>query len=120
MKPFCLEQALAGAPVVSRDGRKVSEIFHCKTLKDDAYPVLTVVNGQELWVRKDGRSNKHQESPFDLFMAPVKREGWVNLWQQTDGSYRTAGSAVYKTKENALLYSQIEGYVATVKVEWEE
>ena len=86
MKPFDLEAAKAGAPIVTRAGRPAKFIAHVA----EAHP------GQRLLVLIDGNihlkfeSGKYAASPDivsdnDMFMAPVKRTVWVNLYE-----YRTA------------------------------
>ena len=86
MKPFNLEAAKAGAPMVTRNGRPAKFIAHVA----EAHP------SQRLLVLIDGgvytkfESGKYAASPAhvsdnDLFMAPVKRTVWVNLYE-----YRTA------------------------------
>jgi hypothetical protein len=54
MQPFLLEKALAGHPVVTRDGRRVADLTHFKTA--DSYCLAGVVEGEgfiSTW-RKDG------------------------------------------------------------------
>jgi hypothetical protein len=87
MKPFNLEQALKGKPLVTRDGRKVTDIVVDET---DRYPIsahvydddkifgtLTYTIEGEFWF--EGRENR-----ADLFMAddqpqitPATRERFV-------------------------------------------
>ena len=72
MRPFNLEAALAGAPVVTRDGREVTQLvmFDCH----DNLPVAGVLDGIiHLW-SIEGKSGPYK---FDLFMAPTKKTGWV-------------------------------------------
>lgn len=79
-KPFDLERALAGDPVVTRNGRPVTQL-----VKFDAaggiYEVYGVVGASvESW-RVDGRySAGGEECVYDIFMAPKKRTVWVNLY----------------------------------------
>lgn len=82
MKPFNLEKALAGAPVVTRDGREVTHLylFPVEGLK---YPLYGVI-----WNERGGKSvtsftrngleyaeSEHNDS--DLFMKTVKKVGYV-------------------------------------------
>lgn len=121
LKPFDLEAAKNGAKVVTRDGRDA------RILCFDAmgsYPIVAIVrNDYEEVVDKfclDGKNRLCGESEIDLFMAPVKREGWVNLHQCKDGIIRT--SYVFGTKDEARLNAgrYVGRYLATNKVEWEE
>jgi hypothetical protein len=74
MKPFNLEQALKGKPVVTRDGRKVVKIKMNEIHKD--YPVSAFITqrdgGSCAWwaFSKDGMFNANRvETEVDLFMA---------------------------------------------------
>ena len=81
MKPFNLEAAKAGAPLVTRDGRPAKFIAHVA----EAHPsqrLLVLIDGA---VHAKFESGKHASRPnnvfnSDLFMAPVKRTVWVNLY----------------------------------------
>ncbi len=80
MKPFNLERALAGDPVVTRDGRKVIDIYHFKFDKNNRSVAYQVENNQTIdWATTYGRNNGHLESEFDLFMAPVKRKYYMGI-----------------------------------------
>ena len=93
MKPFDLQAAKAGAPIVTRDGRPAKFIAHVA----EAHPnqrLLVLVGGAVCRHFEEGRCmlNPDSESPYDLFMAPVKRTVWVNLyehglarWHDTEG-----------------------------------
>jgi endonuclease YncB( thermonuclease family) len=67
MKPFNLEAALRGEPVVTRDGRKVNQVT-----KFDVAPghdsVVAVIDGRVLSFNGDGCYSA-VESQSDLFMA---------------------------------------------------
>jgi hypothetical protein len=88
MKPFNLEQALKGKPVVTRDGRKVTNIVVDKT--DKRYPISAhVFEGDKLfetltYTIKGGFWFEGRENKADLFMAddqpqitPATRERFV-------------------------------------------
>ena len=82
MKPFDLEAAKAGAPIVTRDGRPAKFIAHVA----EAHPsqrLLVLIDGV---VHTKFENGKYAASPahvsdHDLFMAPVKRTVWVNLYE---------------------------------------
>ena len=52
---------------------------------------------------------------FDV--AQKKREGWINLYKDVEGTYIT--SQVYETKTSAEA-SSCRTCIATIKIEWEE
>lgn len=69
LKPFNLEAALAGEPVVTRDGQEATQVtlFECSS----EFPLIAVVNGEVYSFTKQGRHyNCGQPSSFDLFMKP--------------------------------------------------
>ena len=126
MKPFNLEQAKAGAPVCTRDGRPVRIV--CYDLKGyKNYPILALIEdtvGAEYTISYalNGHQSLDSETGIDLMMASVKREGWVNLYTCHSGATATDQCTLYQSEKEAR--SQIiEGngvYVATVKIEWED
>ena len=81
MKPFDLEAAKAGAPIVTRDGRPAKFIAHVAEAQP-SQRLLVLIDGG---VYAKFESGKYAASPAhvfnnDLFMAPVKRTVWVNLY----------------------------------------
>jgi len=107
MKQFNLEKALAGDPVITRNGKKVEEIKLFKTKINNNKVLFGVIDGWVLSFNIDGRNNSilRFDTEYDLFMAPVKHIGWVNRYD------------ICKTKTKALKCSQEH---ELVKVEWEE
>lgn len=89
LKPFDLERALAGDPVVTRSGRSVTQLhlFNIET----HYPLHAVVDGVciVLSFTKGGRHEKMaDEHVHDLFMAPKKVTYYFATWRERDLEYR--------------------------------
>ena len=123
MKEFNLEEYLKNPSqkVVTRDGREVRIICtDMKSYDDDKIVTLVKKNdGEEvlLCYRKSGRASYSPD--FDLFFAPVKKEGWVNINFSVDkGKY--VGEEIYRSEDEAIENSKFGIYIATVKIEWEE
>ena len=60
------------------------------------------------------------DSCMDLFFAPEKHEGWVNLYDHSEGPCL---GRVYSSKEVAEAMSKkcgLQHYITTIKIEWEE
>ena len=120
MKEFNLEEYLKdpSKKVVTRDGREVQII--CTDHKD-SQPIIALVeiNGKEniRTFYPNGRLTNTNEWYLDLFFAPIKREGWVNIYSEQE--YRYPGENIFKTKEEAIKYKDIN-FIATTKIEWEE
>ena len=131
MKQFNLAEYLKNPSkkVVTRDGRKVTR-FLCTDAKGD-YPIVALVekfSGSEMPISytKEGENRIGAKSDGDLFFAPEKHEGWVNIYKaaaprETLGCLvtRYAGSCIWSTEEEAKAAADPDP-VATIKIEWEE
>lgn len=73
MKPFNLERALSGDPVVTRDGRKVAQIVAFKNILENYQSVVAVVDGIIHRYMSNGRFFKTNETLVDLFMAEEEK-----------------------------------------------
>ena len=123
MKEFNLTEYLKNPSqkVVTRDGREVRIV--CTNAKQD-YPIIALVKINEetettIYLKENGRWNEGVEDELDLFFAPVKKEGWVNIY---DITRTNCISRIYKTKEEAETIGKgcKSGYITTIKIEWEE
>ena len=118
LKPFDLEAAKAGKPVCTRDGRKARIIcFDAKCNK----PIVALIydcNKETVFqYLENGRFSVDQIDKYDLMMLPQKKEGWINIYKDFEDTVCCA----YLTKEDALKNRSIEdGYITTIKIEWEE
>ena len=125
MKQFDLKEYLKNPSrkVVTRDGKNVRILCTDRKLDSKEVVGLTINNdGTEslLSWSKQGKSLSLNDSSFDLFFAPEKHEGWINVYRHSDGGHAYAG-AVYDSKEDAEKRKVIdENYVTTIKIEWEE
>ena len=125
MKQFNLEEYLKNPnkKVVTRDGRNVRII--CTDKKGTKYSVIalcTMGNVSEdcYFYFPNGRMYLSADSCLDLFFAPEKKEGYINLYRDGD-DYYTGGTEVYSSEAEAVSHAlKIFGFVKTVKVEWEE
>ena len=127
MKQFDLKEYLKdpNKKVVTRDGRSVRII--CTDRIGDLPIVALIHDGiNELLgtfmqnvVQLDGVL-ECLGNERDLFFAPEKKEGWVNLFNLSEGPYL---GSVYSSKEVAEAMSKkcgLQHYIATIKIEWEE
>ena len=125
MKQFSLKEYLANPlrKVVTRYGRPVRILC---TDANGNYPVIALVPYNEGDVpenyTEDGRSYLNgEESAYDLFFAPERKEGWVNLYRTADGDERLG--CFRQTEEEARMEASgdnMHKHIATVKLEWEE
>ena len=125
MEQFSLEKYLANPSrkVVTRNGRNVRIV--CTDMKYKDYPILALeeipdYNSEYVYAfTKDGNYLIDNLSIHDLFFAPEKHEGWINVYRNNDG--HTYAGAVYDSKEDAEKRKVIdENYVTTIKIGWEE
>lgn len=121
LKPFNLETAKAGKPVITRDGRKARLI--AVDLNNKTYPLAAVIenNGEENEVHNytsDGLATYGTLNDADLMIITEKKEGWVNVYKECDGE--RVERFVYKTEKEAFDNAEPDNYIATVKIEWEE
>lgn len=107
--------------IVTRNGCKVRII--CTDRYPDNYPIVALLQGptcENTWCyRKDGLWLEGAKTPRDLFFAPEKKEGWINIYHYDGIENANAARRIYDTKEEALSCKN-KGYVDTVKIEWEE
>ena len=123
MKQFSLEEFKKNPnrKVVTRDGRPV------RILCTDAvgtYPIIALIrsldNEDYPWrFRMDGAIIENEENDSDLFFAPEKLDGWVNIYKENEDYIRT-GASVFKTKEEAMKHINGRYYISTIHIEWEE
>ena len=126
LKPFNLEAAKAGKPVYTRDGRKARIVCFDRI---DAKPILALVpstdgKGEDVfdYFINGKRIASALESDLDLMMLVKKKEGWVNISNCPDNGYSNydSGVIVFKTREEAVNFTNNKDYIDTVKVTWEE
>ena len=86
MKQFNLDEYFAhpGREVVTRDGRKARII--CTNKKPAEYPIVALVEDSESTetehcFNKEGKLVKNKDHQLDLFFAPEKHEGWINIYR---------------------------------------
>ena len=126
MKQFNLDEYLANPTkrLITRAGRPVRII--CKDSKYYDHPIIALVSlkgGTEVvcTYMKNGMRFNNMQNEDDLFFAPEKHEGWVNIYRDSNIGYTYAGT-VFDSPEDAESKAQqkIGSYVTTIKIEWEE
>ena len=122
MKQFNLAEYLKNPErkIVTRGGYPatiVSTTFH-----QENYPVVAEVcfssydKKQSYSFTANGLFLDSSEDSRDLFFAPEKHEGWVNIYRGP-----ITGVQVYKSEEDAKHCANADAeIIATVKIEWEE
>lgn len=130
MKPFNLKEYLENPSrkVVTRDGKPARII--CIDAKrehfgEGPHPVVALVeekkNQETIYCYgSDGIFREGYKYGHDLFFAPVKCEGWINIYKCVNVVDERTGNVIFKTKEEALDNILSTNYIDTVHIEWEE
>lgn len=122
MKQFNLEEYLKNPlkKVVTRDGQSVK--IHCTNFDViDGRRIVAEIEGSGYSTTffEDGKYFRSEETPSDLFFAPEKYEGWVNIYRHSVNSNDPyCFDVIYASEEEARHYGSAA--CATVKIEWEE
>ena len=123
MKPFNIKEynANPSRKVITRDGRSVRIL--CTNARR-SYPVVALIENEYnkedyLYAYLPDGTMCGMRGENDLFFAPEKREGFVNLYKNICGGVST-DTVVFSTKEHAQASKKYENYLDTIKIEWEE
>lgn len=112
MKPFNLEEAKAGKPVCTRDGRKARII--CFDLNNKNFPIVAIINcdteENAYQYDIDGVCDEHDNN-LNLMMIPKKKEGWIIIHKEAIYDKETAEKIAKETTADVIRIQ---------KIEWEE
>lgn len=117
MKPFNLEEALAGKPICTKSGLPARILANLKGRKRCMVVAILYKDGCE-YVKHyftDGKEYSPIESCDDLVMVSEKHVGWINIYKDN-----ILGTRIHETKEEALCKRSPDEYVDTIKITWEE
>lgn len=95
MKPFNLDDAIIGAPIVTRDGESARFIAYVPETMDNSQLIVLTKGKLRFYFANGSFLNDGIPSSFDLFMAPIKKTVWVNFYQEMRAGY------YYETEEQA-------------------
>lgn len=124
MKEFDFEKAKAGAPVCTRDGMPARII--CWNYRHPLYKIIALADRGDferiLSFSLEGKYDKDiDNNDLDLMMAPVKHEGWVNIYKSSKDGWVVSAVVRATEKEARDAAKDLNiSYVATVHIEWEE
>ncbi|HDR9003039.1 TPA: hypothetical protein QDA99_006598 [Burkholderia vietnamiensis] len=101
MKPFDLEAAKRGEPIVTRDGRSVVFVAHDPSFTETHRVIVRVEGtGSPRCYLESGAYYKGDTNDLDLFMAPRKRTVYVNVYDQANPLGESQGNfAVWHESE---------------------
>ena len=124
MKQFNLEEYLKNTSrkVVTRDGSKVRIICTDKNGDCPIVALITTLDGvaeETVTYKENGKFFGDSFYKYDLFFAPEKKEGWVNIFKTDIDMFKSGRIYNSKTEAKESVVDE-EKYVDTVKIEWEE
>lgn len=126
MRPFNLEEAKAGKPVCTRDGKDARII--CFDMRNPIYQIVALIDDKafynteiiSLCTKSGTDAINGEDTRNDLFMKTEKKEGWVNVYEHPEHE-SFVGSKIFESEESAKMAAlKNDGYRATTKIEWEE
>ena len=124
MKAFSLDEYRENPSkkVVTRDGESVRII--CTDYYGEK-PIIAKIEECEYSYPfyEDGKFLSYGEpSHLDLFFAPEKHEGWLNIYRSNECGFYMRGESPYKSKDEADKVAKVnpKTFFTTIKVEWEE
>jgi hypothetical protein len=128
MKPFNKSEAISGNPVVTRDGRKVTQLKEFRNGSMVFVGVMEGSKGTTSWTDYGTYwGDKTIESEMDLFMCAVVKEGWVAFGTQEAqtgvgavGFCTHAWPSKAESTRSYRIANNGEEPKGTVKVTWEE
>ena len=127
MKQFNLSEYLENPSrkIVTRNGRPVRIVcFNANVIDNgNTYPIVALVKKEDntddiLSFTNNGVYMVGEEDEFDLFFEPTQKEGWTNVYRNSNNQIVT--DTVFETKDEALSRKSIHGYVDTILITWEE
>jgi hypothetical protein len=118
MIAFNLERALAGEPVITRNGDEVYELVKFDSLKN--YPIVGVIGNLLYRWTIDGKEFSHHsgKSSLDLFMKPKENALWVNVYKDNGTGELILGSSFKSEALARMVSTQLEHseYIKTIKI----
>jgi len=114
MKPFDLEKALAGEPVVTRDGREVTQLHLFDT--PEKYKLYGVISGRYItcWDVDGNYTHGLEEAKHDLLMKEKVIKGWCNIYQEGDSIWISHPHESEERAKKTIMYDS--KYIKTIKI----
>jgi hypothetical protein len=114
MKPFDLEKALSGEPVITREGKEVKQLKYFNT--KEANCLYGVMDYEVYYWKINGTVTNKGSHTHDLFMAPKTMKVWANVYY-SDKKGLVIGS-MYQNEESAKNSKADYGrYIKTIEAE---
>lgn len=117
MKPFDLEAAKRGEPIVTRDGREAKFIAHVPEARP-SYRTVVLIGGETFSLWDSGYYwESTRNSPNDIFMAPKKKTVWVNFVRENGYISSYCHASEVEANISLAYYKRISGKAYPVEIE---
>ena len=115
MKPFNLKEALAGKPVVMRNGKKVDTIYYLKEKQGQQVAVFIEDDKIETWHNENGSFfYDNNISEYDLFMYEEPVKLFLNIYKSNTGRYYSG--MIHKDAKEALENRNNQEFFKTIEI----
>ena len=128
MKPFDLKIYISkpNLEIITREGNP-AKIIYTNRKGYNAKPIvalITIPNGTEViktYWENGIETQGYTDNPNDLFFKPVKRIGWINIYNPPNSLCNYISSDIYSDKELAKEGAiKDNGYIGTIQIEFED
>ena len=127
MKPFDLKiyTSKPNLEIITREGNP-AKIIYTNRQGYNVKPVvalITIPNGTEViktYWENGIETQGYTDNPNDLFFKPVKRIGWINVYNFPNSKYNIS-SDIYSDKESAEKWAiKCDSYIGAIQIEFED
>lgn len=128
MRPFDLKiyTSKPNLEIITREGNP-AKIIYTNRKGYNVKPVvalITIPNGTEIiktYWENGIETQGYTDNPNDLFFKPVKRIGWINLYNTPNSYSYTIDTNIYSDKESAeKLAIKCDNYIGAIQIEFED
>ena len=128
MRPFDLKiyTSKPNLEIITREGNP-AKIIYTNRKGYNVKPVvalITIPNGTEViktYWENGIETQGYTHNPNDLFFKPVKRIGWINIYNIPNSSYNNISSDIYSDKESAEKWAiKCDSYIGAIQIEFED
>lgn len=127
MRPFDLKiyTSNPNLEIITREGNP-AKIIYTNRKGYNVKPVIaliTIPNGTEViktYWENGIETQGYMDNPNDLFFKPVKRIGWINVYNTSNSSYNVSTN-IYSDKESAEKWAiKCDSYIGAIQIEFED
>lgn len=127
MKPFDLKLYISNPnlEIITREGNP-AKIIYTNRKGYNVKPVvalITIPNGTEViktYWENGIETQGYIDNPNDLFFKPVKRIGWINIYNIPNSKYNIS-SDIYSDKKSAEKWAiKGDSYIGAIQIEFED